>query len=374
MPADYGFVHPLWDFDADEGRLFERVTGEVGIEHVTVPVVSGAQTEQRFGCSPEAPHFHTDGGWHFRPATKAYAATSLRPHKARWFAGGDALARLRERAAVTKTRLVLRVDLRGVRVLVDQQRHLCQRNAWGQEVPFAGACPLNPDLRELLRATLEDLQRYEPAGVELVDWVPDTAVDRGPRRPFAWHPRVRQLLDVCFCASCRQAAARADLDADEAASAVRAAVQQALDTEEPSAAEGDPLVDRYLEVRRDDCRQWLQRLELRDTDARRLLLRSYDDPPTGNFAPWVPLVRLPNVELGPLNGDAWAARLAALSEMPALSLPVWRPAFGTSGDLVKLVTTAAQAGVSLFDFEGLSEAPAVAITWLKQAVRYARRT
>ncbi len=375
MPAEFGVVYALWDFAADEGRLLERVAGEVGIEHLTIPVVTGAQTQFRLGSTAEAPHFHTEGGWHYRTSTKAYAGVALRPAKARWVTGADALAQVRARAAALNVHLLLRVDVRTVRALVDQERHLSQRNAWGQEVPFAGGCACNPELRELLRATLDDLRRYEPAGYELVDWAPDTATDRAAARPLGWHQAVRRLLDICFCASCRQIAEREGLDPEQAARSVRVRVEHLLAASggETTPDADDPVVAAYVAARAADCCQWLQRLAEGDSERRRFLVRAFGEPPLGNCAPWVRLTRFPAGCCGPLDGPAWTERLRALPEISALGLPVWRPTFGEAAELVRLVSEAARAGVSTFDFEGLGEGAADAVTWLKQAVRFARR-
>ena len=61
----------------------------------------------------------------------------------------------------------------------------------------------------------------------------------------------------------------------------------------------------------------------------------------------------------------WAASLLALA--------VWRPAFREAAELVRLVAEAVGLGISAIDFEGLTEAAPEAVTWLKQAVRFARR-
>jgi hypothetical protein len=374
MNSAFGMVYPLWDYVADEGRLLERVVGDAGINHVTVPVVSGAQTEFRLSCSGETPHFHTGGGWHYRASTKAYSAAALNPSKARWFAGGDLLAQMRERASGAGLNLILRVDVRAVRSLVDHELHLCQRNAWGQEVPFAGGCALNPELRELLRCTLNDLRRYEPAGLEIVDWVPDCAVDRAANRPLSWHPSARRLLDVCFCASCRQVAERAGLEPEHAASAVREQVEKCL--ADPANHASNPpgdVVEAYINVRNADCCQWLRRVAESDPERRHLLVRTFGDPSIGNIAPWVRMVRLPNRACGSLDGPEWATRIEALPQIAALTLPVWKPTFAEAAEFVRFISEAVKAGVSTFDFEGLNEAADDAVTWLKQATRFARR-
>jgi hypothetical protein len=358
----FGIVLPLWSYAADDGRLLDHVAGEVGLDHVTVPVVTGVQTQFRLAEGCEQPHFRTEGGWHFPPTAKLYTASGVRPTKARWFGAADHLARLREHTNRLGARLVLRIDIRAVQSLVEQEPLLGQRNAWGQEIPSAGACACNPHARELLRATLEDLRRYEPAGYELPDWTPDHAVDLTTARPLAWHTGVRRALDTCFCPACRQIAERGGTDPDQAARSVRVRVEQAVSAETQDAAPDDPIVLQYAAARVADCALWLRRLAETGADHRYHLIHAFETPLPYAPAPLAEIVRVPDCEP--------AIRCAGIA---GWALPVWRPTFAAPAALVRLVSDAVASGVQRFDFEGLDEAPAEAVTWLKQAVRFARR-
>jgi hypothetical protein len=342
-----GIVLPLWSYAADDGRLLDHAAGEVGLDHVTVPVVTGVCSQFRLAEGCDKPCFHTEGGWHFPPNAKLYAAAGVRPPKARWFGSADHLARLREHVKRLGARLVLRIDLRAVQSLVEQAPLLGQRNAWGQEVPAAGACACNPHVRELLRATLEDLRRYEPAAHELANWMPDHAADCATARPLNWHTPVRRLLDICFCPACRQIAERGGADPDQAARSVRVRVEQQV-TAAPEAQNTVPVdlvLRQYTAARVADCALWLRRLAETDADHRYHLIHALETPLPYDPPPFDEIVRL----------------------------PVWRPSFTAPAALVRLASDAVANGVRLFDFEGLDEAPPEAVTWLKQAVRFARR-
>jgi hypothetical protein len=375
MGAEFGIVHALWNHAADGGALLDRVAGEVGIEHVTVPVVTGALAEFRLGIETGQPYFHTEGGWHFPPTAKTYAATGIRPIKARWFGTADALAPLRRHVERLGIGLVLHIDLRSVPALVATEPHLGQRNAWGQDVPHAGACVSNPAVRELLRVTLEDLRACDAAIVQLADWLPDCATDSASPRPLDWHAPVRRLLDICFCAACRQIAERAGVAADGAARSVRVQAERALRT--PLRAwqgHDDPVVQAYVESRAADSQHWLSRIA--ETEAPRRLQLVHAWGASLPDADEVPLERV--VRLGRCRDGSDRPREALLGLPEAVGaagwvLPVWRSAFEEAAELVRVVGEAARAGVRHFDFEGLDEAPAEAVTWLKQAVRFARR-
>jgi hypothetical protein len=377
MDTQFGIVVPLWSYTADGGALLERAAGEVGLDHVTVPVVTGALSAFRLAADPERPYFRTEGGWHFPPTAKLYGASGVRPPKAAWFGTADALARLREHLDRLHIALVVRIELRAVRILGEREPHLGQRNAWGQEVPPAGLCACNPSVRELLRATLEDLGRYEAKSVELANWRPDHVVWSTPPRPAHWRdPAIRQLLDTCFCPACRQTAERAGVEPDQAARRVRVCVQRLIDAPpgvEPS-TEADEVVAAYCAARVADCGLWLQRLAQADAH-RDCRLLDGPEPPTsyGDLRPVAQLYRLPADS--PLDKEHFERllQLQARDRFAGWSLPAWRPCFNAAASLVFAVSAATAAGVRIYDFEGLDEAAPDAVTWLKQAVRFARR-
>ena len=164
MDTSFGIQIPPWSYASGGEAWLDRVAGEVGLDHVTATAVSGPTTELRLGIAGEAPYFDTEGGWHYPHNAKLYASTTLKPARARWVGGGDALGRLCAHVRRLGLRYVLRLDLRAVPALVEHAPHVGQRNAWGQEVPSAGPCACHPEVRELLRGTLADLERWEPNG------------------------------------------------------------------------------------------------------------------------------------------------------------------------------------------------------------------
>lgn len=378
MGAEFGIVLPLWSYAADNGALLDRAAGEVGLDYVAVPGVTGPRAQFALAPDRAEPYFYTEGGWHFPPSAKLYAASGARPSKARWLATADHLNRLHEHAQRLRLRLVLRIDLRSVPALVEQEPHVAQRNAWGQAVSAAGPCVCNPNVRELLRATVEDLGRYEPAGFEVVDWMPDHAVDSSAFRPLTWNLVIRPLLDVCFCAACRQIAERAGIDADQAARSVRVRVARAAGLPAGTADKDaeDDVVAGYRSARAADCGAWLRWLAETDTAHRYQLLHAFETPAPFEESPLEELVHLPVHAIEhALDDDRLAGllRWATTFQHWCWALPVWRPSFNVPASLVRLLTEAARAGVQTFDLEGLDEAPPEAVVWLKQAVRFARR-
>lgn len=395
MQPDFGIVYQPWNARRGADDLLERVADEAGVQRITVLAVCPAVEQIRFldnnhadTAAPDAAepgrYYRSNGGWHYQPDTACYADTRIKPRAARGVRGADTLDKLVERAAARDLRLTFRVDLRGVADVLDRYPQVRCKNAWGDETLTAGACVSNPDVRELLRDTLAELAQYDPAGFEIADWTIDTPTNRLEPRPFDWHPAARRLLDVCFCESCRQAALAAGVDPDSAARSVRvhfdnvataapiAAPTPAM-TAPPIAAEShrlprspddDRVLISYRTARASHLNDWLARLAgEHDQRVRMHLLDSTASRVSDDAADaWRPLVRLADI------GAAGAHEVSA-----GLSLAVWRPTFNDSAAFVRLVTKTTEAGVRYFDFEGLHEAPPEALTWLKQALRFARR-
>ncbi|MGD8452188.1 MAG: hypothetical protein PVJ57_10250 [Phycisphaerae bacterium] len=386
MAGDFGFLHYLWNQPRLVGDLLERVHGEVGLDHLTVPVVTGELTGFGITGGFNPPYFHTEGGWHFAPQAALYEATGLRPRPARWLASRDVLGDLRDQVARLGLRLILRVHLSAVRQILDQSPELAVHGAWGERRTSYAPCPCQPGFRELLRATLRDAVRYAPDGLEIegVRVEPCSPNDGGePDRLFPIEP----WLGLCFCPACRQIATAAGLDADAIAGLVRARTESlaAASPEEraarhPGRAASEPEVAAFRAARAADLRHWLDGLAESFADREMILIRPDEAPrptATGDDAP---------------VGGAWtvAARAEVATMLVPRAVDVLRERFVHSGrhglalplsalhplaasEFVRFVAQATEAGVTFFDFEDLAAAPAEVVTWLKQAVRYARR-
>ena len=387
MSGDFGLLFHLWDFADKPGTTLDRVLGEVAPDHLTVPVVTGPLERLRLDPA-RAPHtFVTEGGWHFPPDLGSYQSGSVRPRAARWAGKQDLLGKLRDYVGHRDVKLVFRVDLRALISLPEHEPHLRPRNAWGDDNPAAGICPLNADARELLRDTLTDLLRYEPAGFQLVDWMVDLAIARDPGRQFSWNPLLRQLLDICFCPACRQAA---DVDPDRAARSLHVHAERMITAgDEYDAVEqlnADETLRAYVDARRRDTLTWLERLAAsHEQRAWSMLMDRWFDAdhwlePETAFANlpddlFRPVFRLLSSPLGDIDLQRDFVRPASERQLGSfgLLLPTWYPFVRQAGELVRTVSAATRAGIAPLDFAGLEEAPGEAIDRLRQAVRFARR-
>lgn len=370
MRPSFGIVYPLASRRDAFPALLDRVAGEVGIDHLTVPVVT-RPTAAASVVDRVPRDVSQEGGWQYAPTVSHYAS-ALRPRVADWVGRSNLLRRVCEYAAGQRLAVYLRLDLLRVPALCGHHAHACCHDAWNQPVSGGLLCPAQPDVRALLRETLDELAAYEPAGIEIEDFAPSELHVPAAGRPLAWNPLVRRLMDVCFCPACRETAGAAGLDPDQAARSVRAHVERLIGgppATHDARVSADPVLRAYLSARRDDLRKWLSRLGGGAPVAKFLLLRAAD-PAADALLPqsWRRLQAIDASHTAEL-----ADARAAAPRGDALAIHAWRPTVADAAALVRLVDEAAGRGVSFFDFEGIEEYPDESITWLRQAVRYARR-
>ena len=361
MNTSFGVIYPLWIAAAGRPDFLDRIVGEIGIDHLTVPVIGPPERVFQAALATNGqPWFATEGGWHYPPARSHYTALSDAPHRARWQKQRDGLAALCETTARQQLHVFARVSLRHVPALREQLLAAVWRDAWGEPQPGLGLCMLAPEVREVLAGVVRDLGRYELAGVELADW--DLDVPSGMPQGIGLPPAARGVAGTCFAPAARQVGHGQGLDVDAAAAAVREYVAAAAlpDAELPPVPE---LVTAYGQVLADDHLNWLEHFAGQVPFERRLLHGSADASTV--VGGWETLQPGNTVE--------------ADGGRPVVTAPigvrfrVGEPPFTAAPALVRAVTSARERQGAFFDFENLAAAPDEALTWVKQAIRFARR-
>lgn len=367
MSASFGVVYPLWNHEREPGNLLDRFVGEAGIDHVTIPAVTGPQQQFRPHFFGRAPLFHTEGGWHYPPGT---VFAGQRPHVAAWCGRRDVLAHVCEEARRYRLRVFLRLCLP---VWPDARRPLppvlCE-SPWGQHTAELHVCANSPVLRELIEHTLEDFDRYAPDGVELE--LPSGA-GGGPAPEIA---TCASLRCGCFCASCRQIAQGANVDVDEAMQQARAHIASAwaagVAGRISEGAPAAPVLEAMDAARRASRSMWLRHLASQ-VRGRRFLMRvargagAASAPDGERISPteWEPLFDL--------SGGAVLEPRETGTHAAAIVCHAWQPASDPAAALVRSVHEHVAGRVTFFDFAGAEEGPLDVLTALKQAIRYARR-
>lgn len=357
----FGLELPLWDFSAAAGNLLERAVGEVGIDYVVIPAVTGELTSFRPHWFPDAPTFHTEGGWHFPPTAKMYAASGVKPHRARWTAQRDMLRPVLDAAAAAKLAVFLSLNVQRHATWMDAEPHLLECTAWGQLKYPGSPCLLNPPVRELLRATLRDLQRFGPAGYVLQNLVMDDVRGHGCIDPGVSY--------TCFCAACRGAAEEGGIDAEAAARSVRVICAQAFASAAQAidAVRREPLLNAYRAHRLRAALGWVERL--RDEFAEQMLL--FNDEVLDGADDGGPGIHRRVINQPQFERDAAppAGRGPTRYSVPT-RLWGWPE---SQPRLVRVYSDAVAAGLDYIDAADISELPTEFIDRWRQAVRYARR-
>lgn len=366
MPTRFGVEITPWTFATDGGAALDAAL-DASSDHVVIPAVTGPLT--RFRLQPDAtlPLFLTDGGWHYPPNAKVYGAAGVRPAKARWFGTADQLRKLCDAATRLGLACELLVDLRRVPALAATSPQLLVHNAWGQPVPHAGLCGIQPHVRALLESVFAELRDYTPARVILADWqidAPPTAAD-----VYAELGAAAPLLDICFCTTCRALARRLGIDGDRVAELVRTHVAGLQADRVPSPLE-DAELDEYCQIRHADWAADIARLA-GVAPAPLCLLETPGTPPLDAAPEGCTLMRA--VSNRAAADDAVAALHATCDAASEVWLPAWRPLFPDASTLVRGVRELHKAGVSRFVFGGVEAAPPDVFNWLRQAQRYVRR-
>lgn len=395
MLVDFGLVLPPWNFSHAAGNLLDRVVGEVGIDHLTVAAITGPMVQYRLGAEFDAPYFYTEGGWHFSPQAKLYAATGVRPHAARWAGSRDTLGPMREYASKHGLKFILRINCRGLQRPLASLPETRMRTAWGGELAGYGACTSSPVFRELVQAAVADLQSYEPDGFEL-DRVRsgEEELQLGVPRPLLWEGLLKYWVRTCFCPACRQTATRAGVDVSAAVRVVQNfGHEYARAGFTPELNQKLESLGPYWDARRADLDHWIEHIAatvaprtvyaVGEPLAKGLVRRlerdeRYDARDEGGRDQAPPSLHESNgSSFAPIGfAESDPARLAAGSEPAPITGLIWNlfaPNAQAGDSLVRSLSHAVGLGFQFFEFERVEEMPEQAVTWLKQAVRYARR-
>lgn len=382
MAVSFGIVYPLWLGDRNEA-LLDRAIGEIGINHLSIPAITGeARAFRPFG-EVDAAYFHSEGGWQFPPDSKRYVSSGIKPKAAKWCGQRDVMQKVADLAIQRGVQLALRLDPLASPSVRHADATLFERNAWGMTDDSAPACLSSPQIRELIHESVADAARYAAAEVVF----DSLGLDRGLPKLHSMHAwwTLTELTRICFCPACRQIAHADGIDADAAARSVvvhgrraleAASKQQDFDAE--SALADDELLSAYRECRWDSARRWMTHLT--ETHKPIAFLRGVTDFGSHSEEDFSGLHTDGWRRLMDVNWSGWGedelgefADQAAAFGITDVQLDLW-PQFLEGPDaLLRVVHGLVDAGVTRFDFANLHELPDDSIDGVRKAVRYARR-
>lgn len=361
-------VHP-WDlFDEGPEPVLDRLRGDVGVTAVTIVAAAPAMSTLRTR-SVDPRVLHCDGGLLMSPDESRYDASRLRPLPASRVKARESFDAAAEAAASQGLHIRAQVSAAATGRLALRHKAAAAKNVFGSPSQFS-LCLANPDVRAYLLALCADLrQRCRLAALVLTDfelrWT--DAVNGRLALGAAPGPRESELLAICFCESCRQGATDAGVDIAAAARSVEALLERFLDTARPTGADFDAVLTDAPALR--DYVAWgdgvLARLfeECRSAVGCEVLVGGAVRRESRGVPPAARVELLPDMERA---GSALAGREAFIAAEAVNGLE--------SSELVRGFALAAQAGCRALEVGPWGLLTESAISSLRQAIRFARRT
>ncbi|MFF1409024.1 hypothetical protein ACFVX6_04360 [Streptomyces sp. NPDC058289] len=223
MVTATGYAYP-WDFAGDPAAA-ERAR-EVGVETVAV----AANYHSTRAATPLHPrHRLVDAEYAacylpVRPA--AWRGVRLVPRVPRW-TEPDSFTVARKALVTAGLRVAAWTVLTHNSALGRENPDLVRRNAFGEPYPYA-LCPQAPQVADYCATLVREVALLGEADGLILEAAGPLGVDHGghhDKTEFAqWTPVQRQLLSLCFCASCLRLQRASGLDPERVAAQVRAAL------------------------------------------------------------------------------------------------------------------------------------------------------
>jgi hypothetical protein len=375
----------LWDL-VDEGLegALDLLQGRIGVTGICTPVTTPPAQHIRYAPDVTPRVFQTRGGTFFQPASDLYTGTRCRPLPSEWLKGRNPLHKLADECRRRGLPLRAVVECTGIGRVATHDPHFARKNVFG-DVSTSQICLVNPDVAEFLRALVVDLRtNYGPEVVELTGLdamtplINETSSDVGLGG--------RQLLALCFCESCRQAAAAHDVDVESAARSTAVRLEDVFRTGRPipspllALAADDPPLSAFLGWYRDRIAGLSGKL--RESSGCRLLARTrrlgpHDDLLADfgyaagtdgvvcDYAGW-DSDRLQHL-LATIRGSL------GVEQRLEVQVGVCPPAAVDEQALFRILSHAAELGVPSVSLDHYGRLPRERVDLLKQAVRFPRR-
>ena len=385
------FVAYPWDLPAEDvGGILDQLRGEVGVTGLSLWVAAPPSAQLRASaprpvslgatissaCRPRV--FRSRGGVLFQPAQRHYAQTRCQPIVSSWVTMGNPLATIAKTCAARALNLRTIVSAAAAGRMADRYPEFACRNAFGDE-SRSRLCLANAEVQTYLRGMTLDLS--SSAGVTAltladfdIRW--SDADDLHAEIPLG--PLERSLMAVCFCDSCAQRSQSTGIDVEAARRAVEQTVNLAF---EQGPSEGTRIEDFFAEHeslaehrrRQVEDLNALLRMLKGSCPCDMLLQRTAWDTPadgTGGLDLSIPSAVITRV--------ADPARLPILMPLRAkrneLQLAASLAVGPSASRLVGILPDAVQAGFDALEIDHYGLLSESALTTLRQAIRFVRRS
>jgi hypothetical protein len=383
----------LWDA-VDKGLdSFSRVAQDLGLTHISVAASYHGGKALLPHNSKQPVYFIEDGAVYFRPASRFFAGTHLRPlvaqlvEKRDYF--GDLVEKCRKRGVKATAWTVALHNTH----LGTTYPEISSQNVFGNRY-FHSLCPSQPGVIAYLRGLARSLASYDIDAVEFetFEYVPFRHYAFLEKEGIAVTPMACLLLSLCFCPACQAVARKRGVSTRLLAKAVKEWLQEYFAGKNRSIAPVKELVhqisglNEYLEARFDVLSAAFENISalLHEHD-KKVIFLTIGQEEDRDYLTGVDLRRVAQ------HADAvetlfYARRLdeaqsvvKALQKASGTDRPVYcaiRPGYpdaSSSSDvaeLTKSVLGAGATGVSYYNFGLLEETH---MPWIRGAIREARK-
>ncbi len=370
-----------WDV-VDEGveTVLDRLHGEMGVTGLSLWVGVPRVTQLRVR-EVQPRMFRTLGGLFFQPGQELYETTRCKPVVSTWLKGRNPLSRIAQGCSDREFKLRAMVSAASTGLLARRHPQTACKNVLGAE-SLSCVCLSNPDVQSYVCSLVSELsQGYTLSGLVLVGFRVGCSDpwSEGVQPSGAVGHTEASLLSLCFCESCQQGASAADIDIASAKRCALTVLQKSLDDGLATKmefntvlAEAPPLT-AYTRWQGDGLSSLLRRIK--DSCSCELLVGRIRHTAGPSYQPDSLDWSIP---------DAVVTRATGPEELPSAPCPGGRmnelilpESLVARGDGKELVSTVARAvelgfgGVTIDNYGLLSPG---ALTTIKRAVRFARRT
>lgn len=369
-----------WDLiDEDPAKVLDRLHGEVGLSGVSVWAASPPVLQLRArDVSPRV--FRTRGGLFFHPDERHYADTRCKPILSGWLKGRHHFKRIEQCCAERGMELCAIVSAGMTGRIAQRHPEMACKNAF-DDASHAALCLANPDVQAYLCGLVADLSSsFQLAGLEVADfriaWA--EAFRDGLRSAVPPSDTFSALLSTCFCESCYQRASAVGVDVAMARRAVQTVLQGSFDIGvavdgriDVLLADNEPLAEYYHWRTRE-----LESLLVRLADACRcdLLLSRRISGAEGHRHAELDLSAPAGVVTRIDQSDQLTSALSSGARRNEVRLSERLAAERDGQELVTILARAAQLGFAGVQIDNYGLLPEGALTHIKQAIRFARRS
>jgi hypothetical protein len=376
----------LWDL-VDEGidAVLDRLKGEAGVTGISVGLSCPLTIQLRPHANLVPRTFRSSGGVQFQAKPELYKGSRIQPVVASWLRKANPLANLAE--ACHRRGLNLRgwLSCCNSPVTIGKYPFAMMKDLFGDSRP-EWLCPVNPDVREYLRALVQEASTAYPFNtLELM----------GLSFPFEQFVALEQvevelgalgywLRNLCFCESCRQAAGKEGIDVLAAARSAGVMIDrifssgEALDQSVGEFLADEPMLEALSNWRAEQLTSLLK--SIKETCKCRLLIQpSAEKQVAGNDSAamarncdgllWNCKLDEEAIEKSVERGLRETGDMARVE----LSFNAGADSCPDSTHLVRLVSRSAMLGVRSVNVGNYGLLSMNRLGWIKQATRYAQR-